>query len=109
MSFALTTAQVEARTKDVTRRLGWDSLRPGDRVWAVVKAQGLKKGEKVKRLARIEVVSNRRERLCDITDDDVRREGFPELTPEQFVEMFCAHMKVWPAIVVNRIEFQYVE
>ena len=30
MSFALTTPQVRSQEKDVTRRLGWDDLKPGD-------------------------------------------------------------------------------
>lgn len=57
MSFSLTTPQMRDRTKTLTRRLGWYSLKPGDRVQAVVKGMGLKKGEKVERLCVIEVVS----------------------------------------------------
>lgn len=37
MSFALTKRQVLERTKTVTRRLGWEKLRPGDLVRAVEK------------------------------------------------------------------------
>jgi hypothetical protein len=109
MSFALTTAQVENRTKDVTRRLNWRNLRPGDRFWACVKCQGLKKGEKVQRIALLECVSNTRVPLDSITADDVRREGFPEMTPAEFVAMFCKHMLVGPSDPVNRIVFKYVE
>ncbi len=47
MSFRLTAEQMRARTKTVTRRLGWSSLKPGDIVQPVEKAQGLRKGEKV--------------------------------------------------------------
>lgn len=46
MSFSMTTAQMYARNKDVTRRFGWWFLKPGDRVMTVEKAMGLKKGEK---------------------------------------------------------------
>jgi hypothetical protein len=40
---------------------------------------------------------------------ETEREGFPDLTPRQFVDLFCQHMKVTPNRVVNRIEFKYVE
>jgi len=51
MSFMLTTAQYCARTKDVTRRLGWANLKPGDMFNGVEKAMGLKKGEKINKCA----------------------------------------------------------
>ena len=63
MSFALTTEQIFNRTKTVTRRVGWTFLKPGDLLCAVRKGQGLKKGEKVERLATLRVVSVRRESL----------------------------------------------
>jgi hypothetical protein len=44
MSFSLTTQQARDKTKDVTRRLGWWFLEPGDIVQQVEKARGLKKG-----------------------------------------------------------------
>ena len=38
------------------------------------------------------------------------REGFPQLTPEQFVAMFCAsHKGCTPDTTVTRIEFRYRE
>lgn len=109
MSFALTTDQVRAGTKDVTRRLGWGNLKPGERFWAVVKAMGLKPGEKIQRICLLECVSNTREELRRITADDVEREGFPDMTPAEFVSMFCEHMRCTPRTKVNRIEFKRVE
>jgi len=94
MSFALTTAQLLDGSKTVTRRVGWANLKPGDRLKAVRKAMGLKPGEKVDVLAEIEVVSVRRERLDFINKTDCIAEGFPHLTPGQFVEMFCKHMSI---------------
>jgi len=127
MSFALTTAQLLDGSKTVTRRVGWANLKPGDRIKAVRKAMGLRPGEKVDVLAEIEVVSVRRERLDEITIEDCIAEGFPYLTPAQFVEMFCSHMSivesVWdgrtdtwthkrrkmrPDDAVSRIEFRIV-
>lgn len=34
MSFSMTTEAVRNRTKTVTRRLGWEFLKPGDILWA---------------------------------------------------------------------------
>ena len=108
ISFFLTTPQFLDGSKDVTRRLGWRNLKPGTRLMAVRKAQGIKKGEQVERLGEIEVVSVRREILRDITADDCRREGFPGLSPVRFVVMFCEHMGCTPATQVTRIEFKKV-
>ena len=110
MSFALTTAQVLDRSKTVTRRDGWRNLKAGELIQAVEKGMGLKPGEKVRRLAVLRVRSVRREPLWKINTHDCRREGFPELNPEQFVEMFCrSHIGCTPSTVVTRIEFDYVE
>ena len=54
MSFYHTTEQIRNRSKTVTRRLGWAFLKPGDRVRAIVKGRGLKKGQKVEPLAGLE-------------------------------------------------------
>ena len=75
MSFSMTTTQVRARTKTVTRRFGWWSLKLGTKLWAVEKSQGLKKGEKVVRICQIEVVSVRKEKLQEIAEEDVAKEG----------------------------------
>lgn len=109
MSFMLTTEQFINGSKDVTRRIGWTFLKPGDRVRAVRKAMGLKKGEKIEVLGIIEIVSTRPEELGDITADDVRREGFGGMSRESFVGMFCDHMGCDSLEIVNRIEFKRVE
>lgn len=90
MSFFLTKAQVLARTKTVTRRdvRTWTKLGPGDRILAVEKGQGLKPGEKHRILALLEVVDVRVELLEDITADDCVREGFPDLSPAEFVDFY---------------------
>lgn len=115
MSFMLTIDQVRAGTKDVTRRRGWAFLRAGDQVMAVEKAQGLKAGERLVRIRPIEVVSNINERLDQVVRDpaygreEMRREGFPDLAPEDFVAMFCrTHRPCQPWWVVNRIAFRYL-
>ena len=58
MSFALTTNQVKKKEKTVTRRCGWWFLKPGDVVNAVEKSMGLKKGEKIARVATLATLTS---------------------------------------------------
>jgi hypothetical protein len=109
MSFFMTTEQIKNQTKTVTRRLGWKFLKPGDVVWAVEKAQGLKKGEKINRLCKLRIVSVRRERIDEITQEDCVREGFPDMFAEDFIHFFCKAMDIVRWEEVTRIEFEYVE
>ncbi len=109
ISFALTTAQFLDGSKDVTRRLGWKTLRPGTRLMGVKKAMGLKPGEHPVKLGEIEVVSVRRELLGLIDQADCRREGFPKMKPSDFIEMFCSHMRCTPITKITRIEFRRIK
>jgi len=119
MSFSLTTDQVRDRSKNVTRRIGWWNLKPGDLVRACKKCMGLRKGEKVEELAIIRVVSVRAEPLRAMLDDrnygldEVAREGFKEdrflCWPSTWVPWFCQTHKCTPDTIVNRIEFEYVK
>lgn len=114
ISFALTTEQIRRREKTVTRRLGWKDLKPGTLLQPVEKAQGLKKGERVTKIGGPICVENvRRECLENIDAADCVREGFPELSPWEFIAMFCRmHNLGAPSIAmmdtVTRIEFSYV-
>lgn len=76
----------------------------------------MKKGEKIKRLALLECVSNVPEGLHEILNRSIRggknevsREGFPQWHPVEFVTMFCEANRCETRQVVNRIEFKYVE
>jgi hypothetical protein len=115
MSFSITTKQIEARTKTVTRRLGWANLKPGEIFCAVEKCMGLKRGEKVKKLAVLRCVSNSSGPLFYLVANarygksEARKEGFPELSGAEFVKMFCKKMGTHSGQSVNRIEFEYVE
>ena len=109
MSFAMTTQQVRAHSKDVTRRFGWSFLKPGDLVRAVKKGMGLKKGEKIERLATIRIVSTRWEPLNAMTRDDCTREGFPQMGPLDFVRFIQGVYECEPDKLIHRIEFEYVE
>jgi hypothetical protein len=117
MSFALTTGAVRARTKTVTRRLGWKFAKAGDRILAVDKLRT----KNAQKLGVIEIVDVRREPLDAITYADVARErvNLPDCSkhgPEVaancvycFIGMFCRSMKCEPETIVTRIEFRYVE
>ena len=115
ISFMLTQEQFRNRTKTVTRRLRWKYLQPGDVLMGCEKCQGLGKGGQIVRMGAIKVLTVRRERLdCMITDRaygllEVRLEGFPGITPEEFIEFFCRHNKVRPDQVVTRIWYEYLQ
>ena len=114
MSFFLTTQQFRDHKKTVTRRLGWKNAKTGWRVMGVVKCQGLKRGEKIERLGPVAFAQVTRERLDTLITspeygrDEVKREGFPELSPHEFVRMFCKHNHCRPSSKVTRIAFRYI-
>lgn len=115
ISFALTTEQVRNQTKDVTRRLGWLRLKPGDVLQPVIKNMGLGAGEKIEKIATpVTVVATRQEPLRRMTDEqeygrrECQREGFPHLTPAEFITMFCAtHRGCTPETIITRIQISY--
>jgi hypothetical protein len=115
ISFSMTTPQFLDGSKDVTRRMGWQTLKDGDVLQAVEKAMGLKKGESVKVLGLIKVRNVRREPLRRMIDDreygtlECQREGFPQMTTKGFVEFFCdGHKGCIPGSIVTRIEFERI-
>jgi len=125
MSVALTEDAVRERRKTVTRRLGWRFLKPGDRLTLCRKVMGRFHRqadgtlEPLVRIAEVEVVSVRRERLWDITHDEVIREAVdPALfdahyysdgqpTAAAWVAWFCEQMRCEPDVEVTRIEWRY--
>jgi len=107
MSFMLTKQQIYNKTKTVTRRLGWGFLKPGDIVMACEKCQGLKKGESIVHISPIRILNTGWIALDRVTPPEVAREGFPDMTTAEFVEMFCNKMGCGPHTLVNRIEFEY--
>lgn len=121
MSVSLTEPAVVARTKTVTRRLGWRMLKPGDHLQLCRKVMGRRKGEPLVRLALVEVVDVRRERVWDITDSDIAREGVPaywfddvyvdtgQPTCVAWVQWFCEQMDCWPDDEITRIEWRYLD
>ncbi|WP_198320782.1 hypothetical protein [Azohydromonas aeria] len=121
ISFALTTPQLLAGTKTVTRRIGWQHLQAGEQLRPVAKCIGLKRGEKVQPLrAPLLVVSVRQEQLRALQDDvdyglaECALEGFGDHAtlrwPSEFVRFFCdSHKGCTPETVVTRIEFMFTD
>ena len=113
MSFMLTKEQMKARTKTVTRRLGWKHAKVGMEVRAVSKCQGLKPGEKAEIFGVIRIVSVRREPLSDLLRPmygvaDISREGFPNMSPWDFIKFFMDANDCSPEQEVTRIEFEHL-
>ncbi len=114
MSFVLTKQQYRNQTKFVTRRNGWKFARVCDIVNGCEKCQGLKKGERVVKMGQHYWINLRWEPLRRMIDDldygrkEVVLEGFPDLTPHEFVKMYCEHNKCEPETVVHRMEFAYL-
>ena len=108
MSFFATQEQLRQKKKDVTRRTGWSQLHIGERINAVEKGQGLKKGERVTSITWIQVTDIRREPLQAIQPEDLPREGFPDMTTEEFIAMFCKMNRCKPDTTITRIEFKYI-
>lgn len=124
MSVSLTEAAVVRREKTVTRRLGWRMLKPGDQLQLCRKVMGRCRQDgtvdPLVRLALVEVIDVRRERVWDITDDDIVREAVdPDLfdewwsngqpTPTSWVQWFCEQMDCRPDDEITRIEWRYLE
>lgn len=110
MSVAFTEQAVRDRTKTITRRKGWLFLTPGDRLTLCRKVMGRKPGEPLIRIADVEVVSVRREPLGQITAEDVAREGFPGMSPDEFMRRFFVEAQgIQPTDPVTRIEWAYID
>jgi hypothetical protein len=87
--------------------------RVGDVLKVVEKAMGLKKGQSMVVLGQIQLIDVRREQLCrmliggqDYGRRECIREGFPDMTPAEFVDFFCkTHAGCFPEREITRLEF----
>jgi hypothetical protein len=115
MSFSLTVEQMKRHEKSCTRRYGWDDIKVGELLQAVEQCQGLKKGEHVKKLAVIRVTAERWAPLTQMVEfpeygkAEVILEGFPTMSPAEFVLMVAKANHKEPYQMVHRIAFEYVE
>ena len=122
MSVSHTEQAVVERRKTVTRRLGWRFLKPGDRLTLCRKVMGRKPGEPLVRLAEVEVVDVRRERLTALRWADIEREGVPtsewalgshdavcrDCGPWSWADWYVRTMGVRGDAEVTRIEWRYL-
>lgn len=109
MSFSTTVDQIRKETKTVTRRLGWKFLKPGDEIMAVVKCLGLRKGDKIEKIRPLSIVNvNRQVLYLNISEEEVIKEGFPDMSSLDFVKMFCKINKCDEFVELTRIEFKYI-
>lgn len=110
ISFTETVDQINDRSKTVTRRIGWELLQPGEILNACEKCMGLKKGEKIKKLCQIRVVNVRRERLIEMLESDVAKEGFPDMSRKEFINFFVQKIRPKNGVheTITRIEFEYL-
>lgn len=105
MSVTYTEVAVRARRKSVTRRKGWRDLKPGTRLTLCRRLRV----SPIVRIADVEVIDVRRERLDQITADDVCREGFPGMSPTEFIDTFFVKAQnMRPTDEVTRIEWRYL-
>ena len=105
ISFVKTVDQMKDRSKTVTRRHGWTWLKPPTILEAVDRSPRCR--GRFERLGLIRVKSIRRERLGSIAPADLILEGFPQLSPEEFVLLYCDG-KPDPDRTVTRIEFEHL-
>lgn len=106
MAVSATVPQVEARTKTVTRRVGWQFLHPGAQL--VLVDRNPRTGQPYRRLATVEVVSVARVPLWLIDERDVAREGFPAWHPETFIRWYAKQFDIDRHDPVTRIEWTYL-
>lgn len=115
ISFMMTQPQFYDGSKDVTRRNGWWNVEQGYMLQGCEKCQGLGPGGKIVKMGIIWIVDARMERLDRMLSipeygrDEVRREGFPWMTPIEFLQFFCdGHKGVTFESTIMRLEFRHV-
>jgi len=123
MSVAYTEQAVVERRKTVTRRKGWwldkrgrRLILPGQHLTLCRKVMGRKAGEPLVRLVDVEALDVRREPLDLMLNQpaygatEVIAEGFPDLTPEEFIDRFFVEAQgIRRTGWVTRIEWRYLD
>lgn len=117
MSVAFTADHVIARTKTVTRRAGWwrdkngrQLLHAGDKVTLCAKVMGRRNGEPLERLAEVEIIDVRRERLAHVdVAGELALEGFPYLSATEFIQRYFEPQGIHALDLVTRIQWSYLD
>lgn len=107
MKFNVAHAALLRGEKTVTRRIGWGDLEPGTKLEAVreVKRAGV---VEIVVLGIVTVVSVRSEPLSSITPEECAREGYPNMRPREFVNLFC-RVNARSAFAADRLTVTRVE
>lgn len=109
MSVAFTEQAVIERRKTVTRRKGWTFLKPGDHLTLVRKSMGRKPGEPIVRIAEVEVIDVRRERLSHVdVAGELDREGCGDMSATEFITRYFEPQGIHALDLVTRIEWRYL-
>lgn len=117
MGFQHSLAQVRNHSKTVTRRLGWKFLTLADMLYACEKSMGLRKGEKKIIYETLQPICLRWEPLNrmivnpEYGRQECIKEGFPHLSPKEFVDMVLKmHRaeKLTPESLIHRIEYKFI-
>lgn len=115
ISFSMTKDQFRDGSKDVTRRMGWWDAERGWMLQGCEKCQGLGPGGKIAKMGVIWLVGAREEPLDLMIRnraygmEECRREGFPDMTPMEFVRFFIAgHKGATLDSMIMRLEFRHV-
>ena len=112
ISFSLTAGQIKARQKTVTRRFGWWNLQPGTVLTGIGEVGN---GDKAEKICLIRIVSVRPEPLRFMLEDrlygqrECELEGFPDMSPEEYVSMRLKKHGVITDKICNRIYFEYLD
>lgn len=121
MSVAFTEQAVVERRKTVTRRKGWQFLKPGDHLTLVRKSMGRRRADgtldPLVRLAEVEVLTVRREPLFHVMGaGELTAEGFPEWESDhdssganEFMRRYFAPQGIRPYQDVTRIAWRYLD
>jgi len=105
--FAVPSPGVENRTKTVSRLSGSVGLIPGALFPAVMREEAFGACHS-RPVGRVRILNCRPEPLDQVTEAEVRREGFPDLTPSAFVDLFRAINGGERGQRVTRVEFEWV-
>lgn len=107
LDFPYTKKYIKNRVQTVTRRIKCPSMQPGDLFTACEK---FKDNEPCFILLhhQLRVVSKQEEKLCDISQRDVYKEGFPHVTVAEYLDLFKRRHKCKDEQIVIRIEFEHI-
>lgn len=107
LDFPYTKKYIKNRVQTVTHRVECPDIQPGDLFIACEKFEDNEPCN-ILRHHQLRVVNKREEKLCNISQEDIYKEGFPNVTIAEYLDLFKRRYKCKDEQVVTRIEFKYV-